>query len=96
MTKGCEEMLDIFKSFFETLSRIGKYYGVEKTDSESEMAALSYTEKKRVLSNLRRTLIFIIFMIYFFRLFFSGTITSFFLFTFLAFISSFNHRSCAT
>ena len=56
-------MLDIFKSFFETLSRIGKYYGVEKSDSESEMAALSYTEKKRVLSNLRRTLIFTVFLI---------------------------------
>ncbi|MDO5448614.1 MAG: hypothetical protein Q4F70_03295, partial [Clostridia bacterium] len=55
-------MLGVFKDFAEKLSRIGKYYGVESADSESEAAFLYYTEKKRVVSNLRRTLILAMFL----------------------------------
>ena len=56
-------MLNVFRDFAEKLSRIGKYYGIEKVESESEAAFLNYTEKKRVTSNLRRTLIFSMFLV---------------------------------
>ena len=58
-------MLNVFKDFAEKLSRIGKYYGIEKSESDSEAAFLNYTEKKRVISNMRRTLIFAMFLTFY-------------------------------
>ena len=38
-------MFGVFRDFAEKLSRIGKYYGIEKVDSDTEAAFLCYTEK---------------------------------------------------
>jgi len=56
-------LLDAFRDFFSKLSKIGKYYGVTKPGEEAESQNLIYAERLRVISNLRRTIIFAAFLI---------------------------------
>lgn len=56
-------MLDAFKDFLSKLSRITEYYGLKKPDEEKEAQNLAYAERMRVISNLRRTVIFTVFLI---------------------------------
>ncbi len=56
-------MLDLIKAFFKDLSRIGKYYGLKAADEKKEQAYLDYAERMRILSNLRRTVVFTGFLI---------------------------------
>lgn len=56
-------MIDLIKAFLSDLSRIGKYYGLRQADEKREQAYLDYAERMRILSNLRRTVVFTGFLI---------------------------------
>ena len=56
-------MIEMLKSFFSDLSRVGKYYGLAPAGETKEAMYLEYAERMRVLSNLRRTVIFTGFLI---------------------------------
>lgn len=56
-------MGSVLKDLKDVVSRIGKYYGFEKAENENESDYLAYAETKRILANLRRTLIFSVFLI---------------------------------
>lgn len=58
-------MSDVFKKFFSKLSRVLDYYGLRKAKDETERKNLDYAERLRVLTNLRRTIVFTFFLIFY-------------------------------
>ena len=55
----------VLKDFMNTLSRVNKYYGFTEPEDEKDAKCLAYTERCRVVSNLRRTYLFTYFLIFY-------------------------------